>query len=1534
MDPLDEVISRGRVGMVRELHPAGTHDEDSGTGSGRRPERSGALADDPTATRDSEALPDAATTLPAPPQPPGDALDDPPSAVAAAPSTSTSTRHLPIYRLRRHPPQPDPLHVSSLEQHMREASEQRAREAAESGRRRGSATARTKWSEAEIARFKEALARLGPGNNAALAAAVGTRDKQQITTFKSRFLKANPTWLEENHHPAQPTATTSGSRRSSTRSPASTQGRSPIVSTILPPHTRASQRQPRAGDARTRRATSKDKTGRAGRATSTSPASAASGTPPTADTPSPSTQASTPTTQEERTPSPLPAPISRETAQRLERLDKALSLLRPNPITQWEPEPQECQSQAHNGRAGTTPGEETPRPQPMEEMLATLNQHNTELMEKALAILSQPNIQLWDPELEILSPSLEGIHTPPPTPPLATVTERRHCSPGLGVDLRSQLTVVTALPAPATAPPLATVTERRHCSPGVGVDLRPQSQRPPTPAIHTGETPRSSPTEEAPVSIFQSLLHAQEFIPRTFSRTRQADELLRPPRGEEAPSTSPPPMPPSSPVHTPPSTTASARQRCGSGAGVAVYQLLPPPPPAGEANPPTPPTSPGLPSPLACVPGPPPTITIDPERMDETLRIPMYQVIPFSGRQLGAFEWVAFEEVLMQWSTAIREVVTAQHRRPPNPTSQWARRRMRRAREGEGCPPSPSPDPELPPDPSQQTEVQEQDQNTTTTRASGRARRAAKARHLQRLYRANPGVCMRRLLETKGGDVTLVQNWRPISLQLTLYKLYSGIIARRIATWATETLAFSAAQKGFLAFDGCAEHNFLLRSMMTDSRRRKRNLLLAWLDLRDAFGSVPHHLMLSTMERLGLSGSVLKIVRDIYSHSTVAIRTGRDSFTSAIPQNRGVKQGCPLSPILFNIVLESLLKYLTTNKAGYTLAEDSYNSLAYADDICVAASTKEELQSLLDQCKEFADWAGLAFKVKKCGSLCLVNESHHAYVDHLFTPHLGTEAIPALSWEDRYRYLGCPVGAYRTPTKILDELREGVLRDCGIVFTSELAEWQKLDAYRRFLFPRLSFVLKVVFPGAIWCRKLDTAIRAVIKRGLHLPPRTCTQYLYLSQALGGMGIPSVEDESHVARSAQAFKFLSDSRDVRVRNVAINQLVATVAKRAPYLDPTDPGHLERWLNTSAGPLEGRAGDLQSLWSAVRQSLILTSSSIRLTEESATLHTTKHTITWDRRKLLYQVLKEGTNDRHLTILKRSADQGRATFSTSLHPDSTFFTYTGAFLSFPQYRFIHRARLNLLPVRTVQARCHRPVPNTQCRTCGRVPETLAHVLNHCHSNLGMARERHNAILERIVRAVPEFLGTKMKEQPIPGTTGDNRPDLTIISPCGTRVTLVEVSCPFEGTPTALEDAANLKVTKYEPLRQQLLQTYAEVTILPFIVGSLGSWFPDNDRVLSTLRIGRKYAALMRRLCVVSAIAGSQNIWYQAMCKSHHRPTRGAAGPAGSTGTDVAASDGTAADGGGPAIEAGISGAAGGHITPQGSATSGEASDPATHI
>ena len=79
------------------------------------------------------------------------------------------------------------------------------------------------------------------------------------------------------------------------------------------------------------------------------------------------------------------------------------------------------------------------------------------------------------------------------------------------------------------------------------------------------------------------------------------------------------------------------------------------------------------------------------DNLDETMRLPFYRELePLAGRQLGTFEWVAFEEVLCRWSAAINEVVNKQQQRPSNPTSHWARRQRRRGSRPGARPPSPN----------------------------------------------------------------------------------------------------------------------------------------------------------------------------------------------------------------------------------------------------------------------------------------------------------------------------------------------------------------------------------------------------------------------------------------------------------------------------------------------------------------------------------------------------------------------------------------------------------------------------------------------------------------------------------------------------------------------------------------------------------------------------------------------------------------------------------------------------------------------------
>ena len=134
-----------------------------------------------------------------------------------------------------------------------------------------------------------------------------------------------------------------------------------------------------------------------------------------------------------------------------------------------------------------------------------------------------------------------------------------------------------------------------------------------------------------------------------------------------------------------------------------------------------------------------------------------------------------------------------------------------------------------------------------------------------------------------------------------------------------------------------------------------------------------------------------------------------------------------------------------------------------------------------------------------------------------------------------------------------------------------------------------------------------------------------------------------------------------------------------------------------------------------------------------------------------------------------------------------------------------------------------------------------------------MGLIRQRHNDILQHLVKAVPDTLGNKFVEQEIPGNPERNNPDLVIISPDNQTATVVDVTVPFEGEEDSLTKARESKEDKYS---SWLLaeKGYQEVTVDVFVVGSLGSWDPANEAVLKRLQIHPIY-------CIVGNFRMVQN-------------------------------------------------------------------------
>ena len=117
------------------------------------------------------------------------------------------------------------------------------------------------------------------------------------------------------------------------------------------------------------------------------------------------------------------------------------------------------------------------------------------------------------------------------------------------------------------------------------------------------------------------------------------------------------------------------------------------------------------------------------------------------------------------------------------------------------------------------------------------------------------------------------------------------------------------------------------------------------------------------------------------------------------------------APILFDLALEQLISGVEGHdELGYAIGGDTkIAALAYADDLCLMAESLEQLQAMLEQATDFADWAGLTFRPNKCATLMINNRAPRHFVEKTEF-HMGSGKLPSMRWEDHYRYLGCDMG--------------------------------------------------------------------------------------------------------------------------------------------------------------------------------------------------------------------------------------------------------------------------------------------------------------------------------------------------------------------------------------------------------------------------------------------------------------------------------------------------------------------------------------------
>ena len=144
---------------------------------------------------------------------------------------------------------------------------------------------------------------------------------------------------------------------------------------------------------------------------------------------------------------------------------------------------------------------------------------------------------------------------------------------------------------------------------------------------------------------------------------------------------------------------------------------------------------------------------------------------------------------------------------------------------------------------------------------------------------------------------------------------------------------------------------------------QKKNIYLCFIDYAKAFDCVDHHKLWKILKEMGIPDHLTCLLRNLYAGQE---ETGHGP-TDGLQIGKGVHQGCILSPCLFNLYAESIMRNagLDEAQAGIKIAGRNINNLRYAEDTALMAESEEELKSLLMKVKEESEKVGLKLNIQK-----------------------------------------------------------------------------------------------------------------------------------------------------------------------------------------------------------------------------------------------------------------------------------------------------------------------------------------------------------------------------------------------------------------------------------------------------------------------------------------------------------------------------------------------------------------------------------------
>jgi hypothetical protein len=340
------------------------------------------------------------------------------------------------------------------------------------------------------------------------------------------------------------------------------------------------------------------------------------------------------------------------------------------------------------------------------------------------------------------------------------------------------------------------------------------------------------------------------------------------------------------------------------------------------------------------------------------------------------------------------------------------------------------------------------------------------------------------------------------------------IINARLVFICEENKILTDEQAGFRTFEECVGQAAALIETCQRRKNNKDDSFLCFIDFQKAYDMVPHQGLIAKLKMYGIHGKMLKVIESIYMSTKMVVRHCRNEITDAFRYERGVRQGCPASPTLFNLYINDILNKVSKTKIPGSKTEIA--GLMFADDIVVIGDSMEVVGL---QVQEVAEWAKkwrMVINPGKCGVLPISGKNEELVCEGILLENGRIEKV------SEYIYLGFLINQELDFNKMVsrgvEKGKSTVRLLTPLLINKRVPLAIKIQVIKSVLIPIMSYGCEIFGMNIHRTCKMDSVLLSSLKIVIG------SRQISLNRSTEELGIVKISERAIIGRMRAAVKW--------------------------------------------------------------------------------------------------------------------------------------------------------------------------------------------------------------------------------------------------------------------------------------------------------------------------------------------------------------------------------------------------------------------------